>query len=63
MQVRIRSWSTSAPLRLQHWLAGCILTTLVLALLIALLRPLRLDLGLTNVALLLLILSVLSAAV
>jgi len=63
MQVRIRSWFSTARLRLQHWPAGCVLTTLVLACVIALLRPLRLDLGLTNVALLLLILSVLSAAV
>ncbi|HZQ35357.1 MAG TPA: ATP-binding protein, partial [Dehalococcoidia bacterium] len=44
------------------WLWQCALSTAALALVVAVLRPLRLDLGLINVALALLLLSVASAA-
>src|SRR5579885_3212664 len=44
------------------WLRQCALSTVALALVVAVLRPLRLDLGLINIALVLLLLSVASAA-
>ncbi|HTE83147.1 MAG TPA: ATP-binding protein [Dehalococcoidia bacterium] len=50
------------PDRLRQWPAGCTAGTLALALTVLILRPLRLDLGLTNIALLLLLLTVMTAA-
>jgi len=46
----------------RRWLRGCAISSAAIALTVLLLRPWRLDLGLLNIALLLLLLSVVSAA-